>query len=87
MIIIQHMLDGPNGSVQVAFIESAFAPTPGEIPQLAFSVRQSFAIALPELPNRITAVQIGVHALDQRGNCFRPVTAIGRAELGLRHGG
>jgi hypothetical protein len=87
MIIIQHMLDGTNGSVQVGFIESAFAPTPGEVPQLAFGVRQSFAIAMPEMPNRIAAVEIGVHAIDQRGNCFRPITAVWWPELRLRHDG
>ena len=76
----------PMDPSRLALVEPAFAPTPGEISQLAFGARQSLAISMPEMPNRITTVQIGMYAIDQPGDCFRPVTAIGRPELRLRYG-
>jgi len=38
MIIVDHLLNVPDGAVQVAFIELATLPMLGEVPKLAFGV-------------------------------------------------
>ena len=86
MIVVEHVLDGPNGAVQIAFIEFSVLPVLGEIPKLAFGVRQPVAIAVLEMPYLIAAVEILMHVVDQRGNRLRPVAAIGRSKLRLRGG-
>lgn len=87
MVVIDYVLNGPNGAVQIALVEPAVAPMAGEIPQLVFGARQPFAIAMPEMPHPIAAVQIFMHTVNQRGNRFRTKTATGRPKLRLRRAG
>jgi hypothetical protein len=85
MIVVDYLLNVSNSVVQIALVESAVLPVPGEIAKLVFSVIEALTVAVPQVPNPISTVEIGMYALDKRGNRFRPVAAIGRPKLGVRN--
>ncbi len=74
-----------DGAVQVALVEPAVLPVLGEIPKLALSVVQAGAVAAAQMPNRISAVEVLMHAADERGHSLRPVTPL-RPKLRLPGG-